>query len=209
MPIQSSMTLSSTLALFSAMTVLAAIPSLSVLTVSTRAATSGFIHGAFTTLGIVSGDIVFIIITLGGLSLFSEMMGSLFALIRYLGGAYLILLGINLCRSKFKDIETNKVVKSSLLSSFFTGLFITLGDQKATIFYMGFLPAFVDIYKISYLDVFMIITITILSVGGVKLCYAFMADRNRFSISPKITKRINIAAGCVMIAVGCFLLTKS
>ncbi|MCT7952714.1 LysE family transporter [Ancylothrix sp. C2] len=128
---QSSMTLSSIVALFCAMAVLAAIPSFSVLTVSTRAATFGFIHGVFTTLGIVAGDIVFIKITIGGLSLLAEMMDSLFALIRYLGGAYLILLGIGLCRSKVKEVEPEKIVKSSLLSCFLTGLFITLGDQKA------------------------------------------------------------------------------
>ena len=61
---------------------------------------------------------------------------------------------------------------------------------------------------ISYLDTVIIIIITILTVGGVKLCYAFMADRARFSISSKITKRINVTAGCVMIAVGSFLLAQ-
>ena len=55
------MTFSSIVALFSAMVVLAFIPSVSVLAVSTRSATSGFIHGVFTTLGIVVGDIIFII----------------------------------------------------------------------------------------------------------------------------------------------------
>ncbi|MCT7952785.1 hypothetical protein NG798_23575 [Ancylothrix sp. C2] len=60
----------------------------------------------------------------------------------------------------------------------------------------------------SYLDIVIIIIITILTVGGVKLCYAFMADRARFSISSKITKRINLAVGCVMISVGFFLLTQ-
>lgn len=206
---QSSMTLTSIVALFSAMALLAAIPSLSVLTVSTRAATFGFVQGVFTTLGIVVGDIVFIIITIGGLSLLADMMGGLVTVIKYLGGAYLIFLGIGLCRSKFKEVETKKIAKSSLVSSFLTGLFITLGDQKATLFYLGFLPAFVDIHQISYLDTVIIITITILTVGGVKLCYAFMADRVRFSISSKITKRINVAAGAVMIVVGLFLLTQS
>ncbi|WP_446411964.1 hypothetical protein [Coleofasciculus sp.] len=47
------MTFSTIVALFSAMVVLASIPSVSVLTVSTRSATSGFIHGVFTTLGSV------------------------------------------------------------------------------------------------------------------------------------------------------------
>lgn len=57
---QSSMTLSTIGALFCAMTVLAAIPSISVLAVSTRSTAFGFIHGVFTTLGIVVGDIIFI-----------------------------------------------------------------------------------------------------------------------------------------------------
>lgn len=209
MPMQSSMTFSSIVALFSAMVVLASIPSVSVLAVSTRAATSGFIHGVFTTIGIVVGDIIFIIIVIWGLSFLAETMGSLFVLIKYLGGAYLILLGIGLCRSKAKELETEEVIESSLLSSFLTGLFITLGDQKATLFYLGFFPAFLDLSKISYFDTSIIIAITILAVGGVKLGYAFMADRSRLFISSKIRKGMNIAAGCVMIAVGVFLVTKA
>ncbi|HEY9748299.1 MAG TPA: LysE family translocator [Allocoleopsis sp.] len=206
---QSSMTLSSMTALFIAMVVLAAIPSVSVLTVSTRAATSGLMHGVFTTLGIVVGDIVFIIIAIWGLSFLVETMGSLFILIKYLGGAYLIWLGIGLCRSKSQNMETEAVRESSLLSSFLAGLSITLADQKVTLFYLGFFPAFLDLSTISYLDTSIIILIAIAAVGGVKLVYAFMADRARFFVGSKLRKGINLLAGCVMIAVGVFLLTKA
>jgi threonine/homoserine/homoserine lactone efflux protein len=203
------MTFSSMVALFGAMLVLACIPSVSVLAVSTKSATSGFIHGVFTTVGIVVGDIVFIIIAIWGLSLLAETMGSLFVLIKYLGGVYLILLGIGLWRSKSKNLEGQEVVKSSLMSSFLTGLLITLGDQKATLFYLGFFPAFLDLSQVSYFDTSIIIGITIVAVGGVKLGYAFMADRARLLISSKIRKVINIAASCVMTAVGVFLIIKT
>ena len=206
---QSSMTFSSIIALFSAMLVLAAIPSVSVLAVSTRAATFGFIHGVFTAVGIVLGDIIFIIIAIWGLSFLAETMGNLFVLIKYLGGAYLIFLGIELCRSKLQDLNTEEVIETSLLSSFLTGLLITLGDQKATLFYLGFFPAFLDLSKITYFDTGIIIAITTVAVGGVKLGYAFMADRVRFLIRSKTGKGINIAAGCVTIAVGVFLITKA
>lgn len=196
-------------ALFCAMAVLAAIPSISVLAVSTRSAAFGFIHGVFTALGIVVGDIIFILIAILGLSLLAEKMGSLFLIIKYLGGAYLIWLGIGLCRSKLQDMETAEVVKSSLISSFLTGLFITLGDQKATLFYLGFLPAFLDLSQISYFDTAIVIATAIVSVGGVKLGYALAADRARLLISSKIRKGINIAAGCVTIAVGIFLIAKA
>ncbi|OKH36599.1 hypothetical protein NIES2119_16345 [[Phormidium ambiguum] IAM M-71] len=206
---QTSMTLSSIVALFSAMVVLAAIPSVSVLAVSTRAATSGFIHGVFTTIGIVLGDIIFIAIAIWGLSFLAETMGNFFVLIKYLGGAYLIFLGISLCRSKSRSLATEEVVQSSLLSSFLTGLFITLGDQKATLFYLGFFPAFVDLSQVSWWDAGMIIAIATVAVGGVKLGYAFLANKARLMISSNVTKGLNIAAGCVMIAVGVFLIIKN
>lgn len=203
------MTFSSIVALFSAMILLAAIPSVSVVAVSTRSATSGFLHGVFTTIGIVIGDIIFIIIAIWGLSFLAQTMGNLFFFIKYLGGAYLIFLGIRLCRSKSNNLETEKVVKSSFMSSFLTGLLITLGDQKATLFYLGFFPAFLDISKISYFDTAIVIAITTVSVGGVKLGYAFMADRARLLISSKLSKSLNTAAGFVMIAVGVFLIAKA
>ncbi|MFB2936736.1 LysE family translocator [Aerosakkonemataceae cyanobacterium BLCC-F154] len=203
------MSFSSIVALFTAMVVLAAIPSVSVLAVSTRSATFGFIHGVFTTLGILLGDIIFIIIAIWGLSFLAETMGSLFVLIKYFGGAYLIFLGIGLLRAKSRDVETGEVVQSSLFSSFLTGLLITLGDQKATLFYLGFFPAFVDLSRISWWDTGVIIAIATLAVGSVKLGYALMADRARLLISGRITKGLNIAAGCVMIAVGIFLIIRT
>lgn len=206
---QSSMTLSGMVALFSAMIVLASIPSVSVLAVSTRSATSGFIHGAFTALGIVLGDIIFILIAIWGLSFLAETMGSFFIVLKYLGGAYLIGLGIKLCRAKFNKIDAQETVKSSLASSFMTGLLITLADQKATLFYLGFFPAFLDISKISYLDTLIIIAITIIAVGGVKLGYALMAHRARLLMSSNISQKMNFIAGCVMIAVGLFIMIKA
>ncbi|MEQ8975781.1 MAG: LysE family translocator [Coleofasciculus sp. C1-SOL-03] len=205
---QSSMTFSTIVALFSTMVVLASIPSVSVLTVSTRSATSGFIHGVFTTLGIVVGDIIFILIAIWGLSLLAAKMGGLFFLIKYLGGAYLIGLGIGLCRANVNKVETAAVIESSWLSSFIAGLSITLADQKATLFYLGFFPAFIDLSQISYLDTIIIIAITTVAVGGVKLGYAFMADKARLLINSRTRKGINMIAGCIMIGVGVFLMIK-
>lgn len=204
------MTLSSTIALFSAMIVLAAIPSVSVLAVSTRSATFGLIHGVFTTMGIVLGDIIFILIAIWGLSFLVATMGSLFFLIKYLGGAYLIALGLGLCRSKLSNgMEVEEVKDSSLLSSFLTGLLITLGDQKATLFYLGFFPAFIDISQISYWDTLLILAVTIVAVGGVKLGYAILADKARLLLGHKIRKGMNFVAGFVMILVGILLIIKS
>lgn len=142
---QISMTFSSIAALFGAMIVLATIPSPSVFAVVARSIASGFTHGLVTVIGIVLGDFVFIILAIYGLSAIAETMGSLFVLVKYLGSVYLIWLGIQLWRSKSNIIEVEGIKESSWLSNFLSGLFITLGDQKAFLFYLGFFPAFVDL----------------------------------------------------------------
>jgi len=145
---QSNLTPGSTAALFVAMVVLAAIPSVSVLTVSTRSAALGFRHGVLTAAGIVAGDLLFIAIALWGLSFLSDLLGNLTFLIRYLGGAYLLWLGIKTVRARSAHLKSkiSRISQSdssaSRLSSFLTGLLITLADQKATLFYLGFFSSF-------------------------------------------------------------------
>ena len=204
------MTLGSIIALFGSMIVLAFIPSVSVLVVSARSAASGFTHGVFATIGIVAGDIIFIILAIYGLSVLAELMGSRFSLIKYLGGAYLIWLGIKLWRSGPNTGEVDNNIEPSLLSSFLTGLFITLGDQKAILFYSGFFPAFLDLSSVSLADTGIIIVIATLAVGGAKLVYAYMADRASLLLSnSSATKIINIVAGTVMVGVGVLLVVKT
>jgi threonine/homoserine/homoserine lactone efflux protein len=206
----SSLTLGSIAALFGSMIVLAFIPSVSVLVVSARSAASGFIHGVFATIGIVVGDIIFIILAIYGLSVLAELTGSRFSLIKYLGGAYLIWLGIQLWRSKPDTGEVANNIEPSLLSSFLAGLFITLGDQKAILFYLGFFPAFLDLSSVTLTDTSIIILIAILAVGGAKLVYAYMSDRASLLLSSSsATRIINIIAGTVMAGVGILLVVKT
>ena len=207
---ESSLTPGSIAALSGSMAVLAFIPGISVLVVSARSAASGLVHGVFTTIGIVVGDIIFIILAIYGLTVAAEIMGSHFSLVKYLGGAYLIWLGIQLWRSEPCSGEIENNTEPSLLSSFLAGLFITLGDQKAILFYLGFFPAFVDLSSVTPADTSIIILIATLTVGGTKLFYAIMADRASLLLtSSRATKIINIVAGTVMVGVGVALAVKT
>lgn len=196
-------------ALFGAMAMLAAVPSVSVLAVSARSASSGFIHGAFTAMGIVVGDILFILLAMFGLALLVDALGSMFFLVKYLGGAYLIWLGIALWRSGARATEIGDATGASLQSSFMTGLLITLGDQKAVLFYLGFLPVFIDLAAMTYLDIGVVVGITILAVGGVKLGYAYAADSAGALFWAKAGKAMNAVAACLMIAAGTFVVVMA
>lgn len=186
------MTLSAGMALLASMVVLALLPSVSVLAVSARAASAGFVHGAATSVGIIVGDIVYILLALFGLALLTEAMGEWSYLVKYVGGAYLIWMGLRLWKSGGDRISAEgQGQSSSLLSSFLSGLLLTLADQKALIFYLGFLPAFIDLSGISYLDAAVIMAITVVSVGGVKLSYAFLAHRAGKMLGDKANRLMN------------------
>ena len=204
------MTLNSTIALFMTMFVLAIIPSPSVFTVIARSITSGFYQGLLTVVGIVIGDFVFILLAIYGLSILAENLDSLFVLVKYIGSLYLIGLGIVLWRSRVK-VEAIKAIKdSSWLTSLMSGLLITLSDQKAILFYMGFFPAFLDLSKLTLVDTGMILAIATIAVGGAKLSYAYLANQSRnFLQSIKAQKFMNILAGSVMIITGIFILIRT
>ena len=206
---ESSLTLKSAIALFGAMVALAIIPSISVLAVVARSAALGFSHGLATAMGIVVGDFIFIILAIYSLSAVAENMGDLFLLVKCGGGIYLIWSGIELIRHRSKTIEVTTVETKSQLSSFFSGLSITLGDQKAVFFYLSFFPAFLNLDRVSLLDVVIVMAIATVAVGGIKVGYAYLGDRATFlGQSPKIRRAINLSAGILLVVTGVFLITK-
>lgn len=192
------------------MLVLASIPSVSVLAVAARAAAFGFSHGLFATLGIIAADIIFILIAVYGLVVIAEVMGEHFAWIKYLGAVYLIWLGVSLWRTDFRSRHAETPPQSSRKSSFMTGLLITLGDQKAILFYLGFFPAFFDLSSLRPADTLILILLACVAIGGPKLVYAWLADRASLVFKNSGAVRgLNLLAASVMITVGVVLFLKT
>lgn len=88
------------LTLFVVMLPLAAMPSSSVALVVARSVGGSRLNGAFSALGIVAGDLIFVAMALVGMSVLAESLGALFAIVKYCAGAYLVWLGWGLLRSK-------------------------------------------------------------------------------------------------------------
>ena len=204
------LTLASIAALFGALVVLAAVPSVSVLAVTARAATFGFSHGLCTAAGIVVADILFILVAVYGLALVAAMMGDQFRLVQYVGAAYLVWLGVSLWRSETRAGKSDTIRESSGLSSFLAGFLLTLADQKAILFYLGFFPAFIDLSTMTVADTLIIIAVAVLGVGGAKLVYALLADRASHLLrNTRALRGMNLLAACVMIGVGLMLFLRA
>ncbi len=205
------MNLITALSLLAVMLALAAMPSASVGLVVTRSATLGFANGVAVSMGIVLGDLVFVALAILGMSFLADSLGAYFSLLKYAGGAYLIWLGISLIRSRPNvDTDLRQSSRMSLLSSFMAGFVLTLGDVKAILFYASLFPAFVDMSSLTAVDIVVIVLVTIVAVGGVKLIYAYSAQR----IAQRLKKRKtqNLArklVGCIILGVGVYLIVTT
>jgi len=203
------LTFASAFALFAAMIFLAAIPRLSVLAVTARAASAGFRQGAWVALGIVAGDTAFIVLAIFGLQWLAAVLGDAFVWLKYLGAAYLLWLGLWLWRAD-PVIEAQAAGGAgAAASSFMSGLLLTLGDQKAILFYLGFFPAFVDLAALTLADALAVIVIAAVAVGGVKLVYAAAAGRAGVVIGPRLGRLLNRLGGGVLLAIGTYLMVRA
>ena len=201
------MTITAIMTLSIAMILSAAIPGPSVLAVASRSVSYGWKQGLLVVLGVLFADYVFIFLALMGLSVVSTLLGEFANVLKYIGAAYLFWLAYKTWSdsgdSNFRETNHNG-------SSVVAGLLMTLSNPKAILFYMGFFPAFVDLQSISVIDVFSIIIISTLSVGGVLSGYAIVASKAVGLLKGKHSKVwLNRISGSVLAACGTALIVKT
>ncbi|TQV70605.1 LysE family translocator [Exilibacterium tricleocarpae] len=190
---------------------LAAIPSSSVALVVVRSATRNVPNGIAAALGIVTGDLIFVLMAILGLSALSEATGAFFAIIRYIAAGYLIWFGIGLVRSlSLPGPRKTETAKGGLVASFVSGLALTLGDIKAILFYASLFPTFVDMALLETSDIVTITAITLFAVGGIKIAYAFAAKAVVSSSRGFVYGRfVRAGTGGLMIGAGTYFVVKT
>jgi threonine/homoserine/homoserine lactone efflux protein len=197
------LSLSASLALFGTLLILALVPSMSVLAVTARAASAGLKQGTLMAMGIACGDMIYVLVAIFGLAGLATQQSALFIMMQVLASFYLLWLGISLSRTPTSSIRTPS--SSTSASSFLTGLLLTLGDYKAILFYLGFLPAFVNLSLLTVWDTLIILALTALAVGGAKFVYAILASRSGAWVGGKSSATLRLLAGLILIAVSVWL----
>ncbi len=192
------------------MLILAATPGPGVFASVAQAISSGFRPSLDVIAGIVFGDILFLLLAVFGLSAFAFVLGEFFFIIKLAGGAYLIWMGWKMWTAKPVLADTEqKLGKRSVRQRFLAGLFITLGNPKVIIFYVGFLPNFMDLTCLTSLDIVIVIGMIALVPTGVLGAYAYFAARaRRLFTSRRAVRNLNRSAGTVMIGTGVVIATR-
>jgi threonine/homoserine/homoserine lactone efflux protein len=204
------MTIETALAFVAALLVWIVIPGPAILMIVGRSLSSGFAATLSLIAGILLGDIFYILIVLFGLAAIGQILGEFFFIVRILGALYLIYLGITLW-FKEPEVPLSARIGGSRdgWKSFLAGFGITLGNPKAILFHLGFLPAFFDLSTIGVVDAFAIIAIFLTVLGGALTGYAYLASRARAAFQdPRKMRILNRGSGALLVGVGTAILVK-
>ena len=119
-------------------------PGPAVLYIVARSVQQGRTAGLVSVIGIHLGTIVHITAAAVGLSALLVSSALAFAIVKYLGAAYLIWMGIRAFLAKEPDPEAPVIEAKSLHRAFRDGFVVNLLNPKTAIFFLSFLPQFVD-----------------------------------------------------------------
>lgn len=120
------------------------IPGPATLLTIARATTSGPKVGIATGAGIAAGDIVHTLLAVFGLSAIIAASALLFSVIKYVGAAYLIYLGIKAITSKVAPSFGNGIADLSTGTAFRQAFISEILNPKTALFFLAFLPQFVQ-----------------------------------------------------------------
>lgn len=121
------------------------IPGPAVLFIATRTAQSGRKAGVMAGLGIATGDLIHTLFAAAGLSAILMTSAHAFNFVKFAGVAYLLYLGIRAILEKPADPELPKVSPASALNSYGQAIFIEVLNPKTALFFLAFLPQFIQL----------------------------------------------------------------
>lgn len=119
-------------------------PGPAVLYIVARSVEQGRAAGLVSVLGIHLGTIVHIVAAAVGLSALLVSSALAFEIVKYLGAAYLIWIGIRTLMARDPDPDAPRVAAAPLRRVFRDGFVVNLFNPKTAIFFLSFLPQFVD-----------------------------------------------------------------
>ncbi|MBZ5762086.1 LysE family translocator [Rhizobium sp. VS19-DR104.2] len=194
---------STRLAFAAAFFVFAASPGPDNMTIVARTISNGAASGIAYGAGTVVGILIFLTLAAFGLSIIAAEMGVVMAILRYAGAAYLIWMGVKLWTAEPVVPDLQPVTgRRGLLSVFATGVALNLGNPKMPLFYVALLPnvvgASLTLGHVGVLSA-VILAVEVVVIGG----HVILASRARTLLrSPRIVRRVNRAAGGIMVGAG-------
>jgi threonine/homoserine/homoserine lactone efflux protein len=171
----------------------------------TARALSGGMSGAWPlAVGVALGDLLWPLCAILGLAWVLSLYGDALSVMGWIAAGVFITMGVLLLRAPAKPPGTDsRMTRPGLWAGFSVGVAAVIGNPKAILFYMGFLPGFFDLSQITAPDIaaILVISAVVPLIGNLGLAL-FLDRARRLLESPHAIRRLNITSGVLLILVG-------
>ncbi|MFN3846194.1 MAG: LysE family translocator [Paracoccaceae bacterium] len=157
--------------------------------------------------GVALGDLIWPFCAILGLAWVLSIYGDLLGVMRWIAAAVFVVIGVRLLRkSAVAPGMDSRLTRPGIWVGFSVGVAAVIGNPKAILFYMGFLPRFFDLSRVKVRDVIAILTVSAVvpMLGNLGLAY-FLDRARRLLQNPEALRRLNVISGVLLIAVGCIV----
>jgi threonine/homoserine/homoserine lactone efflux protein len=144
-------------------------PGPAVLYIVARSIDQGPRAGLVSMLGVHVGTLVHVTAAAAGLSAVLAASATAFSVVKYLGAAYLVYLGVRRLLERAPAAGTRPAQPPRLGRAFVDGVVVNLLNPKTALFFLAFLPQFVDVARGQ-------VGLQILALGGVFVALGLFTD---------------------------------
>ena len=179
---------------------------LAALSIST---TRGLRSGLILSAGEAVGDITYLTLAILSLGYLAQILEPAMIVVRWLGAGYLIYLGISQFRLASLNINSNTPSSKNLIRLFFMGFLIGGTNPKVILFYLSFIPLFIDLSDIDLTTGLQIASTVYVSVFASLVVVCIAGNQIKSWINkPRSIKILNRITGTMMIFVGLLLVVS-
>ncbi|WP_370280813.1 LysE family translocator [Pontibacterium sp.] len=205
------MTIESAISFFIAVLIFGVTPGPGVFAILARALMNGANSCVLLALGMTISDIVYLIAACMGLAAIATHWSELFTVIRIVGAAYLLYLGYKMWTAPVSiEQGDSRLTRSGMAASFVQGFLISASNPKVILFYIAFLPTFMDLTVLSTTDIVLASVLTLVGLMIGLMAIAVFASRARgWFRSERAMKRLNRSAGSIMASAGAYLALRN
>jgi Putative threonine efflux protein len=173
-----------------------------VLATSTR---YGAIPALWLSVGHVVGDILYVSVAMFALSILAQVISESMVYVKFFGASYLLFIGFQQYRSKGVSFEPDSGRKS-VIRLLLSGFVVGGTNPKTIIYYLSFLPIFIDLSNLTLVtevQVIAVVGITVLFV--LSLANVLGLKLRKHIENPAVIKKVNEVTGITMMLVGVFV----
>lgn len=196
------------LAYVAAAGILLIIPGPTILTVIGYSLSHGRRAGIPLAAAVALGDSTALVLSIAGLGALLLASSFWFVVIKWIGGAYLIILGLRMLRAARQPATLSAATPADSLPRLFANTYlVTALNPKGIVFFIAFLPQFIDPHG-DYAAQLAILGTTFVTLAAFNAAgYAYFAGTARQLLaSPRLQRGFNLCGGGLLTAAGLWAL---